>query len=37
MAKKNGIIESKSLEDMWALIYAIDQTHHIMQTIKDVK
>jgi len=35
--RKNGIIATTSVEDIWALIYAVDQTHEIMKAIKEAK
>ena len=37
MATKNGIIQSDALSDAMALIYAVNQTHQILTTIKEAK
>ena len=36
-SRKDGIIRTTSAEDIWALIYAVDQTHEIMKSIKEAK
>lgn len=36
-SRKNGIIDNTSMEDIFALIYAVDQTHQIMTDLKGAK
>lgn len=37
MTKKNGIAQDINITDYLALLYAVDQTHEIMKTIKEAK
>lgn len=37
MAKKDGVIREESIADAFALLYAVDQTHEIMKSLKEAK